>query len=130
MSAAVDARGLKRVCAGCGIRFYDLNKRPITCPGCNAEFSSEIKLKARRGRAAVAEAIAEEEAAAAKRPIANDQFEEVEATADTVSLEEIEEGGDDGDEEQIEGGDEDIADIEDLEDDDDLEGEIGKVEKE
>lgn len=124
MSAALDARGLKRVCAGCGVRFYDLNKRPIICPGCSVEFSSEIKLKARRGRAAIAEAIAE----APVGPVANDQFEEVEATADTVSLEEIEEDADDDADDQIEDGD-DIADIEDLEDNDNLEDEIGKVEK-
>jgi uncharacterized protein (TIGR02300 family) len=123
MSAAADARGLKRVCVGCGIRFYDFNKRPIKCPSCDAEFSGEIKLKARRGRVPAAEAIVAEPT----RPIANDQFEEVEATADTVSLEEVVEDGDDADEEEaLEGGD--LENLETL--DDELEEEIVKVEKE
>ncbi len=42
--------GLKRICASCGARFYDLNKRPIICPECSAEFTGEVKLKSRRGR--------------------------------------------------------------------------------
>ena len=43
MAAVADARGLKRICAGCGIRFYDMNKRPIICPSCGTEFTGEIK---------------------------------------------------------------------------------------
>ena len=49
MSAAAnkttDPRGLKRICLECGGRFYDLNKRPITCPSCDTEFTGEIKVK-------------------------------------------------------------------------------------
>ncbi len=30
--------GLKRICLGCGIRFYDLNKTPVSCPSCGKEF--------------------------------------------------------------------------------------------
>ena len=26
--------GLKHICAGCGIKFYDLMRSPITCPKC------------------------------------------------------------------------------------------------
>ena len=26
--------GTKRLCGGCGAKFYDLNKDPITCPKC------------------------------------------------------------------------------------------------
>lgn len=116
------ARGLKRACAGCGIRFYDLNKRPITCPNCAAEFTGEIKLKTRRGRAA---AVAEAPVAAP----ANDRFEEVEATENTISLEEVEETNA-GEEEdvELEGGD--LESLEEIEEDleaDDLEI---KVEKE
>ncbi len=123
MSAALDTRGLKRVCASCGIRFYDLNKRPIKCPNCAVEFSGEIKLKARRGRAAAIEAVAEAPVAAA-----NDQFEEVEVTENTISLEEVvEDGADEADEDGIEGGD-----LETLDDDEDeLKDEIEvEVEKE
>lgn len=56
MSVAVDTRGLKRVCSECGGRFYDMNKRPIVCPSCETEFTGEMKVKARRGRAAIEEA--------------------------------------------------------------------------
>ena len=55
MGAAEDIRGLKRVCASCGMRFYDMNKRPIICPGCGTEFNGEIKAKARRSKAVTAE---------------------------------------------------------------------------
>ena len=30
--------GTKRLCAGCGAKFYDLNKTPIVCPMCEAVF--------------------------------------------------------------------------------------------
>ena len=49
MSAATKSIGLKRICTGCGSRFYDLEKRPIICPSCEVEFTGEIKTKARRG---------------------------------------------------------------------------------
>jgi len=32
------ARGTKRACQSCGARFYDLNRDPIICPICGAEF--------------------------------------------------------------------------------------------
>jgi uncharacterized protein (TIGR02300 family) len=119
-SAAIETRGLKRACASCGVRFYDLNKRPIMCPNCSTEFTGEIKLKTRRGRGAVA-AIAEVAAA----PVANDQFEEAEVIENTISLEEVEEDGvvPEDEEDALEGGDlEGLEEIEeDLEDDLDVE---------
>ncbi|GHU18183.1 hypothetical protein FACS189472_06130 [Alphaproteobacteria bacterium] len=33
--------GIKRVCQGCGIRFYDFNKSPIICPDCGVQFDPE-----------------------------------------------------------------------------------------
>jgi uncharacterized protein (TIGR02300 family) len=30
--------GIKRLCAECGARYYDLNTNPITCPKCGAPF--------------------------------------------------------------------------------------------
>ena len=30
--------GTKRLCAGCGAKFYDLNKDPILCPKCGTVF--------------------------------------------------------------------------------------------
>ena len=121
VSAALDARGLKRVCVSCGIRFYDLNKRPIHCPNCQAEFSGEIKLKGRRGRAA-AEAEAEVLKAKAVVPVANDdQNTDVETREEgVVSLEDVEAmenaGGDS--EDDIEMEDDDIGGLEEIEEDD------------
>lgn len=35
----VDSKfGVKRVCAFCAVRFYDLNKKPVTCPKCTHSF--------------------------------------------------------------------------------------------
>ncbi len=42
--------GTKRTCTSCGLRYYDLNKTPITCPSCNAEFDPESLLKTRKTR--------------------------------------------------------------------------------
>ena len=42
--------GTKRSCTSCGLRYYDLNKTPITCPSCNAEFDPESLLKTRKSR--------------------------------------------------------------------------------
>jgi uncharacterized protein (TIGR02300 family) len=123
VSAALDARGLKRVCVGCGIRFYDLNKRPINCPNCQAEFSGEIKLKSRRGRAAIDAAEAEKAALKAKAvPVANDdQNSDVEARdEDVVSLEDVEaleNAGADDDADEIEVEDDDIGSLEEIEED-------------
>jgi len=30
--------GTKRLCGGCGAKFYDLNKDPIICPKCETVF--------------------------------------------------------------------------------------------
>lgn len=50
MSQSSDDRGLKRICTGCGTRFYDLGKRPVICPNCAAEFSPGIKSPGRGRR--------------------------------------------------------------------------------
>ena len=44
--------GKKRACLACGMRFYDLNRSPIECPGCGAEFDPENIIKSRKGRSA------------------------------------------------------------------------------
>ena len=33
------ARGTKRVCQSCEIRFYDLARDPIVCPACSAQYT-------------------------------------------------------------------------------------------
>ena len=113
-----DLKGLKRICMSCGARFYDLNKKPIICPGCATEFTGEIKVKSRRGRlpAEIAESQVDEPAAAEE--VNEEETEEIESDEETVSLEEIEEDSDDEDEDDIELDDDNIGlDDEDLDDD-------------
>ena len=43
-------RGIKRICQECGALYYDLEKNPIICPKCGAEFDPEAILKSRRTR--------------------------------------------------------------------------------
>ncbi len=40
--------GTKRLCTGCGARFYDLHKNPITCPSCGEVHVPEVAPKSRR----------------------------------------------------------------------------------
>ena len=42
--------GIKRRCLSCGGAFYDLDRTPILCPKCDAEFKPETLLKSRRSR--------------------------------------------------------------------------------
>ena len=97
MSAAAnkttDPRGLKRICLECGGRFYDLNKRPITCPSCDTEFTGEIKVKTRRGRSAVI----------------------IEETEGQVDKKTVKETGSDEDEDENEVDEAEIVSLEDLE---------------
>lgn len=44
--------GAKRHCAACGVRFYDLNRDPITCPECGAVFTPEVIVRGKRVRVA------------------------------------------------------------------------------
>lgn len=119
VAAAVDKRGLKRICMSCSTRFYDFSKRPIVCPNCSAEFTGDIKIRTRRARPAADEV---------DTPIIKDdeveieviKDDEVEATeeAETISLDEAEEA-----EEPVEEAEDEVdADLEldeDLDDDED-----------
>ena len=40
--------GKKRICSSCNTRYYDLNKSPIICPSCGAEFDPTDYLKTRK----------------------------------------------------------------------------------
>ena len=42
--------GIKRLCQGCGVRFYDLGKSPAVCPKCGTEFDPLAGVKSRRSR--------------------------------------------------------------------------------
>ena len=124
MAAAVEPRGLKRICMGCGTRFYDLNKRPIICPSCKVEFMIEVKTKGRRGKVVANDAV---KAAVAEVPAK--ETEEIEVVAgeeDVVSLEDVDEDDDDDDDDDL-ALDDDIGDLDDLEKD---EEEVEEKEKE
>ncbi len=96
-AAVADAKGLKRVCASCGIRFYDLNKRPIVCPNCTTEFTGEIKVKNRRSRIMTDDTPSETKVKTKKAPASDveDDLEDVAEETDIVSLEDLDEGEDD-----------------------------------
>ena len=43
--------GTKRLCQSCGIKFYDFQRSPATCPKCDVEFELAPPPKPRRVRA-------------------------------------------------------------------------------
>jgi uncharacterized protein (TIGR02300 family) len=67
MSKHTAERGTKRTCQGCGARFYDLNRDPITCPLCSAVFQLEAP-PVGRGEAAAIALAAEKARKAPKKP--------------------------------------------------------------
>ena len=42
--------GRKKTCQSCGTKYYDLNKSPIICPSCGAEFDPDLFLKTRKNK--------------------------------------------------------------------------------
>jgi len=42
--------GSKRLCTGCGDRFYDLQRDPIVCPKCGVVFDPEQMTRLKRAR--------------------------------------------------------------------------------
>ena len=109
--------GMKRLCASCGARFYDLKRDPIVCPKCETVFDPEQVTRLKRSRSAPVE-----EKPKPKAPAA------AEAKSDEADVE----AGDDADIEDVADDEDDavLEDASDLGDSDDL-GEIaGGVEKE
>lgn len=105
----MSVRGLKRICASCGTKFYDMGKTPIICPSCGAEFTGEIEVKSRRSRSTIAPDTVKRDEIEAKNREAMDNDDD-----DTISLDDLDEGTDD---------DLDIDNIDELDDtesDDDL----------
>jgi uncharacterized protein (TIGR02300 family) len=89
--------GTKRLCPGCGAKYYDLNRDPISCPKCGTVFEAVMTSRAAKA-AKVEEAIEEDE-----------DEDDVEAP-EIVTLEEADA--------EAEGDSDD--DVPDLEDDDDV----------
>jgi uncharacterized protein (TIGR02300 family) len=109
------ARGTKRVCPSCGVRFYDLNRTPIVCPVCQSIYQvTPTPPPSRRwGRAQPAEARKVEEQEADAPVLEGPEIispEEAEEGTSEVPSEENEEIVDLGDEgAEIPGGDDENA---------------------
>ncbi len=67
---------MKRICPGCGKRYYDMKKTPPVCPGCKTPFDPENLLRARRGRNAEKKAAAKPEDLIDELPVAEDAPED------------------------------------------------------
>jgi len=114
---SADKRGFKRVCIECGNRFYDLNKRPIICPACSAEFAVEEKLKPlppqkkdNKKETPKAEAETSKEAP----ETSDDELEEEDDGVEVVSLDDletVEATGDDDGKIEIDLDDDDLDDL-------------------
>ena len=103
-------RGMKRICASCGTKFYDFGKLPIICPSCKAEFTGEVQVKSRRSRSTIVpDTVKRDEIEAKnKKAIIDDEDE------DTISLDDLDEGDDDDFDDDLD------IDVNDDDDDDDL----------
>ena len=102
-------RGLKRICASCGIKFYDMDKQPIKCPACDAVFTGDVEVKSRRSRSTIVPDTVKRDEIEAKNVAEQDDDDEDEGD-ETVSLEDL-----------VEDDDDENADSDDLSD---LEGDI------
>ncbi len=83
--------GDKQVCPSCGAKFYDLRKRPATCPKCATVFDpAEEGVRVKRGRSRVTAhdpAYEDEEELEAKKVKApGDEDEEEEEVEETVEV--------------------------------------------
>ncbi len=117
--------GTKRLCSGCGAKFYDLNKDPILCPKCGTAFVVSAPTSRRADTAAATAAAAA--AAKSKESVVEPETQD----AEFVSLEDADNeaqgkkgAADDGDDdldieeteeapfiEETEEGDDDVTDI-------------------
>lgn len=72
--------GGKQICPNCAARFYDLGRRPATCPKCSNAFDPDdevVKIKRQKTRAAaVAEVYADDEEEVVARPENAEEVEE------------------------------------------------------
>jgi len=48
--AVIFLQGIKRSCAACASRFYDLGKTPATCPMCGTVYAEPLPKKPRAKR--------------------------------------------------------------------------------
>ena len=93
--------GTKHICHNCGTRYYDLNKVPVVCPKCSAEFDPEAFLKSRRTRSAAVEELPAKPKPEKAKKVA-DQSDQGEEDAD----DEVEEDADVAEDEAADADDE------------------------
>jgi uncharacterized protein (TIGR02300 family) len=118
--------GIKRLCASCGAKFYDLSKTPIVCPKCSTVYEVTLpRAKSDpRGAAAAAAATTVPEPEAAETETVSLEEADAEATGhgkaevpesvDDIEVDEPIEDDDDDDSTFIadeEEGDDDVTDI-------------------
>jgi len=109
-------RGLKRICASCGTKFYDFGKFPVICPNCGAEFTGEVEVKSRRSKSSIAPDTVKRDEIEAKNREAMDDDEE------TVSLDDLDEGEDN----DIDDLDDDLS-IDDIDEDGDNDDDLSDL---
>ena len=101
--------GTKRLCAGCGAKFYDLNKDPITCPKCGTVY--EVAVVAPRGRPDTRAPVVPQ--AEAELPETQEaefvSLEEADAETEGGAKKAPAEAGEDVEDVEVEGGDDDDA---------------------
>ena len=76
--------GIKRICSSCKTKFYDMNKSPIICPSCGAEFDPNDYLKTKKSKAILLKASVEDDNDLTK-DIENIDDIEVDANGEVVS---------------------------------------------
>ncbi len=116
-AVALNPMGLKRICTNCGLRFYDLNKRPIICPACETEFTGDVKLKTRRGRLAAIDPKKDDAVVKSSEVENDDEILDEDEGIEVVSLEDADDDIVDDDDDTILGDDDTLEDIPDFEDD-------------
>ena len=71
--------GTKRLCASCGVKFYDLNKDPIHCPKCGVVYEVVVVTRPVRPQAAARPPVPEEAPAHEPQEVETVSLEEAEA---------------------------------------------------
>jgi uncharacterized protein (TIGR02300 family) len=120
--------GMKRLCASCGAKFYDLSKDPITCPKCGTVY--QVVATTARGRSEAAAA----RAAAAAAPVEKELETAETPDAEFVSLEDADAEASGGkvpaaetDDEDVDVGDESLDDAAFLEPDEDEDDDVTDI---
>ena len=75
--------GIKRICSSCNTKFYDMNKSPIICPSCGAEFDPNDYLKSRKGKSVSTKASVEDNNDLTKDIENIDDIDDIEVDADS-----------------------------------------------